>query len=149
MRTVLSILLLLTTAFSAAASARDEIPGPVDAEILRVIDGDTLLVEAMPWPQQKVEVYVRIRGIDTPETRSKCMGERQAGQAARRALEALAEGAGVAVRLSRISGDKYFGRVVADVTLSDGVQAADHLLLAGLADPYDGGRKQKRPCVIP
>jgi endonuclease YncB( thermonuclease family) len=30
--------------------ARDEIEGPVSAEIVRVIDGDTLLVEATPWP---------------------------------------------------------------------------------------------------
>ncbi|HEX5935144.1 MAG TPA: thermonuclease family protein [Pseudorhizobium sp.] len=149
MRILLSILLLLNAAAPAEASARDEIPGPVEGEILRVIDGDTLLVEARPWPQQKVEVYVRIRGIDTPETRSKCTGERQAGEAARRALEILAEEAGATVRLSRISGDKYFGRVVADVTLSGDIQAADHLLLAGLASPYDGGRKQKRPCAVP
>ena len=149
MRTLLSIFLLLNAAAPAEASARDEIPGPVEGEILRVIDGDTLLVEARPWPQQKVEVYVRIRGIDTPETRSKCAGERQAGEAARRALEILAEEAGATVRLSRISGDKYFGRVVADVTLSGDIQAADHLLLAGLASPYDGGRKQKRPCAVP
>ena len=39
-------LTLLVTAVNAAA--RDEIEGPVSAEILRVIDGDTLLVEARP-----------------------------------------------------------------------------------------------------
>jgi len=63
-------LTLLVTAVNAAA--RDEIEGPVSAEILRVIDGDTLLVEARPWPQQTMEVYVRIRGIDAPEMHSSC-----------------------------------------------------------------------------
>lgn len=145
MRILLSTILQLTVAFTANASPRDEIAGPVEAQVLRVIDGDTLLVEARPWPQQKVEVYVRIRGIDTPEIRSKCLEIREAGLAARRALEELAE-ASATVRLSRISGDKYFGRVVADVTLAGDVQAADHLLLAGLAQDYDGGRKQKPAC---
>nr|CAD6601637.1 nuclease [Rhizobium sp. TCK] len=114
MRSLLLVIVLILFASSADA-AGSEIAGPVEAEVLRVIDGDTLLVEARPWPQQKVEVYVRIRGIDTPELRSSCPSERQAGEAARRALESLTEHAAL-LQLSRISGDKYFGRVVADVT---------------------------------
>jgi micrococcal nuclease len=35
-----------------------------------VIDGDTILVAAKPWPQQTMEVYVRLRGIDAPELQS-------------------------------------------------------------------------------
>jgi endonuclease YncB( thermonuclease family) len=145
MQIALPFALLMIAAASAQASPRDEIAGPVEARILRIVDGDTLLVEARPWPQQKVEVYVRIRGIDTPEIRSKCLGIREAGLAARQALEQLAM-ASATVQLSHISGDKYFGRVVADVTLAGDIQAADHLLLAGLAQSYDGGRKQKPVC---
>lgn len=73
MQIVLPLALLLIAAASVRASPRDEIAGPVEAQVLRVIDGGTLLVEARPWPQQKVEVYVHIRGIDTPESRSKCL----------------------------------------------------------------------------
>jgi len=145
MQIVISLVLLLTVAAPAQASPRDEIAGPVEAQVLRVIDGDTLLVEARPWPQQKVEVYVRIRGIDTPEIRSKCLEIREAGLAARQALEQLAM-ASATIQLNHISGDKYVGRVVADVTLSGDIHAADHLLLAGLAQSYDGGRKQKPVC---
>nr|CAD6429857.1 nuclease [Rhizobium sp. Q54] len=140
---------ILVLPFQAAlAAARDEIPGPVEAKVLRVIDGDTLLVEARPWPQQKVEVYVRIRGIDTPELRSSCLSERQTGAAAKASLERMTSAAPT-VHLSHISGDKYFGRVVADVTLPDGARPADHLLLAGLAVGYDGGRKSKISCTSP
>src|SRR6218665_2659462 len=121
----------LLTAFNAEATAREEISGPVEAEILRVVDGDTLLVEAQPWPQQKMEVYVRIRGIDAPELKSRCAQNREAGIGARNALEVLAAGSRK-IHLTRISGDKYFGRIVADVTLSDGRSVADDLLLAGL-----------------
>lgn len=145
MRITVILALFLTAAAAAQAVARDEIAGPVEAEILRVIDGDTLLVEARPWPQQKVEVYVRIRGIDTPELRSSCASERQAAEAARQALELLA-GSSSTIQLSRISGDKYFGRVVADVTLAGGEQPGNHLLLAGLAVSYDGGKKPKIFC---
>ncbi len=145
MKIVLPTLLLFLAAVHAHAAPRDEVLGPVEAQVIRVIDGDTLLVEARPWPQQKVEVYVRIRGIDTPELRSSCASEREAGEAARLALEKLAT-ASPTVQLNHISGDKYFGRVVADVTLADGQRPAEHLLLAGLAISYDGGRKAKAGC---
>lgn len=145
MKVVLVTLALTLAAALAQATPRDEIAGPVEAEVIRVIDGDTLLVEARPWPQQKVEVYVRIRGIDTAELRSPCASEREAGEAARTELERLAASSPT-VLLNRISGDKYFGRVIADVTLADGQLPADHLLLAGLAVSYDGGKKAKLAC---
>ncbi len=135
----------LVSVSTTEAMARDEISGPVSAEILRVVDGDTLLVEAQPWPQQKMEVYVRIRGIDAPELKSKCETVRSAGQDARQALEIMAAQSS-RIQLIRISGDKYFGRIVADVILSDGHSVADGLLLAGLVRTYDGGRKPRETC---
>lgn len=143
-RTLFSIAVILSV-FMAEAMARDEISGPVAAEILRVVDGDTLLVEAQPWPQQKMEVYVRIRGIDAPELKSKCEATRTAGHDARHALELMAAQS-TRIQLMRISGDKYFGRIVADVILSDGHSVADGLLLAGLVRTYDGGRKPRETC---
>jgi endonuclease YncB( thermonuclease family) len=145
---VIKSLLILTgfvAVFTTGAAARDEISGPVAAEILRVIDGDTLLVEAQPWPQQKMEVYVRIRGIDAPELKSKCDRIREAGLDARQALEALTARSR-RIQLTHISGDKYFGRIVADVVLSDGRSAGHDLLLAGLVQTYDGGRKPQQLC---
>jgi micrococcal nuclease len=137
--------LALLAALSMPAFARDEIAGPVSAEILRVIDGDTLLVAARPWPQQTVEVYVRIRGIDTPEMHSKCAAARRAAIDARQVLENLTDNS-PQVQLTRISGDKYFGRILADVTLSDGRNPAQYMLGEGIAVAYDGGRKPKTPC---
>ncbi len=141
----LFIISVILSVFKTEAIARDEITGPVSAEILRVVDGDTLLVEAQPWPQQKMEVYVRIRGIDAPELKSKCEAIRAAGLDARHALETLAAQSS-SIQLTRISGDKYFGRIVADVILSDGHSVADGLLLAGLVRTYDGGRKPREAC---
>lgn len=139
--------LLLAVLSALPVLAREaEIAGPVAAEILRVIDGDTLLVEAHPWPQQRVEVYVRLRGIDTPELRSACPGERDAAHLARQALTAMA-GEGSTVWLRNIAGDKYFGRIVADVMLPDGRNPAEALRIAGLAVAYEGGGKPAIDCV--
>ncbi len=139
------ILCLIFAAAVQPTMARDQISGPVSAEILRVIDGDTLLVEARPWPQQTMEVYVRIRGIDAPEMHSKCAAVRRAGVDARQVLEQLTAGS-PQVQLTQISGDKYFGRILADVTLTDGTNPAQFMLGEGIAVAYGGGRKPKTFC---
>lgn len=119
---------------------RIEIAGPVSAEIIRVIDGDTILVAARPWPQQTMEVYVRLRGIDAPELKSSCAAVRDAGRQARAALSDLTRDQHD-IQLMRISGDKYFGRVVADMSFFEGRNPAQEMLTAGYVAPYDGGRK--------
>jgi hypothetical protein len=37
--------------------------------------------EAEIWPGQTLRVNIRIRGIDAPEMKSRCVGERTAGHA--------------------------------------------------------------------
>ncbi|MBW6424523.1 thermonuclease family protein [Rhizobium sp. XQZ8] len=147
MKSSLILTVIFMAAFAASAQAREEISGPVAAEILRVVDGDTVLVEAQPWPQQKMEVYVRIRGIDAPELKSKCARIRDAGLDARHALEALTANS-PKIQLTHITGDKYYGRIVANIILSDGRSAADNLLMAGLVQSYDGGRKPREVCEL-
>jgi micrococcal nuclease len=137
--------LLTLLCCSTAGVAREQIDGPVNAEIIRVIDGDTLLVEAMPWPQQTMEVYVRIRGIDAPEMHSKCDMVRRAALEARQALEELTA-LSPRIKLTKIAGDKYFGRILADVTLADGRNPAHDLLSTGRTTKYNGGRKPKETC---
>jgi micrococcal nuclease len=127
---------------ASESGKRAEIPGPVSAEVIRVIDGDTILVAAKPWPQQTMEVYVRLRGIDAPELKSPCAATRDAGQEARAALASLTSDQRE-IQLLHISGDKYFGRVLADISFADGRNPAQEMLSAGYVMPYDGGRKSK------
>jgi endonuclease YncB( thermonuclease family) len=124
----------------AKAADRDRVDGPVMAQVVRIVDGDTILVSARPWPQTTVEVFVRLRGIDAPEMKARCLRERKAAGAAKDLLVGLI-GEGTSLRLTNVSGDKYFGRVVADVALSNGANPAQDLVAAGLARFYDGGRK--------
>jgi len=132
--------------FPPAAESAEKIDGPVAAEIIRVIDGDTILVEAAPWPQQRIEVYVRIRGIDAPEMKSKCPALRAAAERARSVLDDMTA-TSPHIRLTNISGDKYFGRIVADVALEDGRNPAHEMLIGGLAVGYDGGCKPLITCA--
>lgn len=50
------------------------------------------------------------------------------------------------IKLTDISGDKYFGRILANVTLPDGRNPARDVLTDGLVRSYDGGRKRRVSC---
>lgn len=145
MRNPISILFGILL-FPTAAAGGDKIAGPVSAEITRVIDGDTMLVEATPWPQQRIEVYVRIRGVDAPEIKSKCPAVHHAAEEARLALAGMAA-TSPHLLLTNISGDKYFGRIVADVQFQDGRNPAREMIESGLVVVYDGGRKPHIACA--
>ncbi|RYC04773.1 thermonuclease family protein [Ciceribacter ferrooxidans] len=139
----LLLLLAVSSGHHAAASEDHLISGPVEAKLIRVVDGDTLLVSAAPWPEHSIETYVRLRGIDAPELHAKCEATRFAAQQARDGLSKLLT---TKISLLAISGDKYYGRVLADIRLEDGRSVADVLLASGLVESYDGGRKHLHPC---
>ncbi|EKF41917.1 thermonuclease family protein [Nitratireductor indicus] len=126
------------------AGRRDIVSGPVQVRVLRVIDGDTFVAEAHMWPGQHIQVSVRLRGIDAPEMRSKCPAERNAARKARDALTSLLEAGEVSI--SAISGGKYYGRVLADVRTSDGLDIGRRLLETRLVAAYGGGRRISLYC---
>ena len=128
------------TAWAIGASAAEILPGPYPATVERVVDGDTLGARVAVWLGQELSVLVRIRGVDAPELRGRCASERVEARVAQRALEALV--AGHAVVLTRIEGDKYFGRVVADVATPEAGDLGAALVAGGHARPYDGGARR-------
>lgn len=141
---LLMVLFLPLGALGAEPLSR-RITGPITAKVVRVIDGDTVEVLAYPWPQQSVDVLVRLRGIDAPELHGSCEVERQLAFAARQRLSDMLAGEAPVI-LTDISGGKYFGRVVADLELATGEDAASTLILEDLVRPYDGGRKPPPEC---
>lgn len=134
------LILLIMLAFvmpADAARPRSEIlPGPLHGSLLDVLDGDTLSVRLHVWIGQVVVTDVRISGIDTPELRGKCERERNMAVAARNEVRQLLESGGVV--LSDIKLEKYAGRVLAQVTTSEGIQIGDYLIAKRLARPYQG-----------
>lgn len=115
------------------------IVGPVAADVLRVVDGDTLTVRAHIWIGHAVETSVRLTGIDTPELRARCAEEREKAREAREFLRRLV--GDDPVMLSDIQSDKYGGRVLARVRNAAGADLAQALMRAGLARPYKGDRR--------
>jgi endonuclease YncB( thermonuclease family) len=128
----------LQTLAWAAIVARQELAGPVEAEVVRVIDGDTLTVRARIWIGQELTTNVRLLGVNAPELSGACEAERRLAEEARRFLADRVEGRPVILR--KIALDKFGGRVLAVVEDGGGDLAAA-LLAARLATPYDGGRR--------
>lgn len=132
--------LIFLASASHMAVAAETFAGPVEARVLRIIDGDTFLAEAQVWPGHNVRTAVRIRGIDAPEMRSRCPAEKKAARRSRAILARLiGEGP---VMISAIGGAKYYGRVLADVTDANGRPVAPIMLGLGVARPYHGGKRE-------
>lgn len=132
-----ALALMLIPAISLAS---ERIEGPVHANVLRVIDGDTVAVEAHVWPETTIATNVRLKGIDTPEKNSRCLAERDLAKRAATLTEILMTSG--EVTLTEVETDKYGGRVLARVFGSDGLEIGPKLIIAGLARAYDGGTRQ-------
>jgi len=120
-------------------------PGPYEAEVMTVIDSDTIRVVANAWPGVQVPAAVRVNGVDTPEKfRPKCAHEKELALAATAFVRKLLQ-PGTWVTLKNVHLGKYAGRVVAEVWLEvDGEmrELGQMLIEAGHAVTYDGGTKQ-------
>lgn len=113
-----------------------------DWAITRVIDGDTVAVQA-PWLPDplKKELSVRVWGVDTPEKgfRAQCPDEDQRGQAATAFTKQVILASKQRVIMLR-GWDKYGGRVLGDVIL-DGQSLRNLLIQNGFAREYYGDAK--------
>ena len=117
----------------------ETVPGPISARVLRVIDGDTIVVRARIWLGQDIDTQVRLDGVDAPELKGKCVQERLLAEKARDLIR-FHVATGVVV-LRKIKYGKYAGRVVARVDSTDGEELSQLLIRAGLGRSYDGGRR--------
>ncbi len=129
---------LILALIPGAAPAAEIIPGPINARVVSVYDGDTLTVDAVPWPGLTARTSIRVAGVDTPEIRGKCQREKDL---AIRARDFVRAAVGARVQLTDVRLGKYAGRVVADVWVNE--QKLSELLIAeNLGRPYHGGRRE-------
>lgn len=116
-------------------------------KVLRVIDGDTIEVEADYLPSQLgKKLSVRILGVDTPEkgSRAKCSNENLLSLKAKLFTEQEVRKARV-IRLEIKKWDKYGGRVLGDIIL-DEKRLSELLIKHGHGIRYYGERKIKDWC---
>jgi endonuclease YncB( thermonuclease family) len=114
-----------------------------DAQIVRVSDGDTVVIAApfLPAPL-KPELAVRIFGVDTPEKgfRAQCPSEDARGQAASEFTK-KAVSASTQRQVVLYGWDKFGGRVLGDIILN-GQSLRTMLIKNGFAREYFGEAKQ-------
>ena len=140
MKKLLALLLILPVLVIAQPKQK---PGVTyDAVITRVIDGDTVGIQAtwLPAPL-KPELSVRVFGVDTPEKgfRAQCPSEAQRGEAASAFTKAQIN-ASSNRQIVLMDWDKYGGRVLGDVVL-DGKSLRQLLIANGHAREYYGEAK--------
>ena len=118
-----------------------------DAQILRITDGDTVVIAApfLPAPL-KPELAVRVFGVDTPEKgfRAQCESEKQRGEAASTFTKnaiAQAAASGGKFQVTMYGWDKFGGRVLGDI-LVNGQSLRAALIANGFAREYYGDAKQ-------
>ena len=138
--------LLITLLLLPALALAQKMPknsATYDAQIIRVTDGDTIVISApfLPAPL-KPELAVRVFGVDTPEKghRAQCPSEAQRGEQA----SAFTKNAVKSTKKHQVilySWDKFGGRVLGDIVL-DGVSLRSELIRNGFAREYYGDAKQ-------
>jgi len=137
------LLILLAVPVLAFAQKMPKNQATYDAQIIRVSDGDTIVIAApfLPAPL-KPELAVRIFGVDTPEKghRAQCPQEAQRAElASQYTKQLIAQGGRIQVTL--FAWDKFGGRVLGDI-LVNGQSVRQGLIANGLAREYYGDAKQ-------
>jgi endonuclease YncB( thermonuclease family) len=137
-------LLLILLAMPILAFAQKTPKGVTyDAQIVRVSDGDTIVIAApfLPAPL-KPELAVRIFGVDTPEKgwRGQCESEKQRGEAASLFAKDLVSKSSQR-QVVLYGWDKFGGRVLGDILLN-GQSLRTMLISNGFAREYYGDAKQ-------
>jgi len=138
-------LLLIVPALSLAQVRAPKEPQGVtyDAKIVRVSDGDTIVISApyLPAPL-KPELAVRIYGVDTPEKghRAQCPAEAAAAERASAWTKNLVSSS-QKHQVILYKWDKFGGRVIGDIVVN-GQSVRRGLIANGLAREYYGDAKQ-------
>jgi micrococcal nuclease len=126
-----------------------------NAEVIRVVDGDTVIARADLGFDLWKKVNIRLYGINTPETRTRDLNEKAAGNRAKERLIELLEANDNSFILESNGLDKY-GRSLGilwtgyhDVETYEGISEDrpvnislnDLLVLEGHAVEYFGGKR--------
>lgn len=108
------------------------------AELVKVVDGDTIDVRIDLGFKIYMRTRLRLYGINTPESRTRDLNEKNLGLAAKYMLkEYLTD----KLHIKVMEKDKY-GRYLALVKPELGLYTAnDYLMNIGLAKPYFGGAR--------
>jgi len=139
-----SILFLIICSTASASDAVKEV-NVYNWKVIRVVDGDTLEIANQFLPKE-LKLFVRMKGIDTPEKapRAKCEKENILAQKASNYTKNSIEKAQKnrqKITFSEIKWDKDGGRLIAKVMINES-DLGQELVRNGLARIYNGEKKK-------
>lgn len=122
-----SFLFLLLLPFSALAL------GPYDAEVVKVIDGDTVKLDVHIWIDLTQRINLRLDGVNTPEKKGKGVPEceKKLGQEATNFTQRWLKDVET-VQISNVRKGKYAGRALGQISKNE-EDLGQALIDAGLA----------------
>ena len=140
-----TILFFLIICFRASASNAVKEVNVYNWKVIRIVDGDTLEIANQFLPEE-LKLFVRMKGVDTPEKapRAKCEKENILAQKASNYTKNSIEKAQKnrqKITFSEIKWDKYGGRIVAKVMINES-DLGQELVKKGLARVYNGEKKK-------
>ena len=140
-----TILFFSIICFRASASNAVKEVNIYNWKVIRVVDGDTLEIANQFLPEE-LKLFVRMKGVDTPEKapRAKCEKENILAQKASNYTKNSIEKAQKnrqKITFSEIKWDKYGGRIVAKVMINES-DLGQELVKKGLARVYNGEKKK-------
>jgi len=113
-----------------------------NCKIVRVIDGDSILVDIdLGFDTWRCGESIRLFGVDCPECRSRDPKEKAAGLAAKDFVKGLLHDGGTYTLTTKEKGK--FGRYLGVIMLSDKTSVNAALVTEHLAVPYHGQNKQE------
>ena len=116
------------------------------AEVVRVLDGDTFYCRIETWPGDFKEISVRVYGIDTPEKEFplgaivKKYAQETIPTVASKAISDRYKFI-PAISVNNVRFDKY-GRALGDVDVPGIGDWRNHMIEKGYAKPYEGGNRE-------
>jgi micrococcal nuclease len=114
------------------------------AKVLRVIDGDTIVVDIdLGFYCWLFNQSIRLAGIDAPETRTKNSLEKEAGLLAKSFVEDYIKPGDMVVVTTIFDKTEKFGRILGTITTENGLNINQALLDENLVVAYDGQSNQQ------
>ena len=114
-------------------------------KVIKVVDGDTIDVEIDLGFDISITQRVRLAGIDTPESRTKDLAEKELGLEVKELLKhKLEEAETIVIKTEKPDSTGKFGRVLGWLHLDNNEESFNTTMVAsGYAWEYDGGSKEK------
>ncbi len=118
------------------------------AKLLRVIDGDTVVLDIDLGFDVSIRQTVRLFGINAPEIHAKDPTEKMMGIRARDRLSEILGHGTTKLRVVTVKGNDKYGRYLADIFVStleaSSFSVSDTLIAENLVFVYDGKTKVGR-----